>query len=131
MAEKSDWLVKRAEGLLASLRNAGVSSDDMFDGLDSLVGSLLEVEDKTTKNESARVGRHLRVAMIVSSTALVLVPILPIENAFAAAAVGTLGAIGYATALFDVYGEKAFEAGRSLHGIFSRSERTEIDEKLH
>lgn len=120
MKPDRDRFINRASGLLRALREAEVDPEDVVDDAKSLTRALIEAETSDHQSESARHVRFMKMAMLVISTGLVVLPLFIAGEPILETAIATLGAVGYATALFDAYGERAFDAGKSIARLFQR-----------
>ncbi len=104
---------------LETLKTMGLQNEELVEATRVLVKTQVEIEAQKAKNEAIRNKDRLKKNMLLISTVFILIPLIPSINLAAATGAATLGAIGYGTALFEVYGRHAFEAGKSLSDIFN------------
>ncbi len=110
------------ERLIKTLLDMGVPPQDIVGDITSLI----DVQSKAERNklqsqaesEQKRWHRKLKPVLLGLSCIFILLPLIPNTNPIATSSIASLGAIGFATTLFDIFGAQAFNAGRSLKTIF-------------
>jgi uncharacterized membrane protein len=76
-----------------------------------------EIEDKKHK-------KYLKYLIGFVSMSFILMPHMFFDmDLFTKIGISSLGAVGYGALLFDILGENAFEAGKSLRDVFNKDEK--------
>ncbi|HBG19301.1 MAG TPA: hypothetical protein DDY32_08520 [Desulfobulbaceae bacterium] len=118
---------EKVERLIFVLKDSGLSPEKIVSEVKSLmeIQAKLEIEknENLTAVETKKWHRRLKPTLIGLSTVFVLLPLIPGINLLAAYSIASLGAVGFATALYDIYGATAFEAGKGFKDIFQQGEQ--------
>lgn len=107
-----------ASDLIPILLEAGVPPEQVVADAKLLLETKVQVEKVRLESiaiaETQRRHGSLKPLLLALSTIFVLLPLIPGIDRVATYSVACLGAVGFAAALYDVFGEKAFNAGKSL-----------------
>ncbi len=101
------------ERYIIALKDVGITPDQIVQDIVILQKTQSDVETK-------RSNLLLKPVTLAISTGFILVPLLPGVNAVVATAIASIGAVGFGAALYDIYGAKAFEAGKAFRSFFHK-----------
>lgn len=106
------------ERLVLALTEKGISAEDIV----KLIGAENESNIKLLQTQNdillSRSRETKKYFLAVISTLLILIPLIPAINPYVSLPIASIGAVGFATSLYSVFGKEAFNAGRKFRRFF-------------
>lgn len=112
----------KIEVYVAALKEAQIPPDKIVDNIESLLRTQSEVELQKAEIGALSRKQWSKTLLIIISTLFIVTPLFFAENPLAVTAIASLGAVGFATALFDTFGSEAAKFGKTFRNFFQSND---------